>query len=134
MNKVQHFQMPVDNMERAKRFYQEIFGWEITPVPGMGSDYHTATTVPVDEKGQPKVPGGINGALFQRGTHSQEGISIVINVPSIDKYLKKIKAAGSKVVMPQSPVGDFGLYAQITDTEGNVIGIWEDVKPALKKK
>lgn len=128
MNKVQHFQIPVDDMERAKKFYQEIFGWEINAVPVMEGNYHIATTVPVDEKGHPNVPGGINGGLFSRGTHGQEVISIVINVPSIDEYIKKIETAGGKVVMPKSPVGDFGLFAQVIDTEGNVLGIWEDAE------
>lgn len=126
MNKVHHFQIPVDDVERAKRFYQGIFGWEIDEIPGM--NYHTATTVPCDEKGQPKVPWGINGGFFQRGTHGQEGISIVINVPSIDEHLGRIEKAGGKVLVSKSPVGDFGSYAQIADTEGNVIGIWQDVK------
>jgi predicted enzyme related to lactoylglutathione lyase len=52
----------------------------------------------------------------------------VINVPSIDEDLKKIEKAGGKVVWTKSPVGDFGFYAQVADTEGNVVGLWEDVK------
>ncbi len=46
----------------------------------------------------------------------------MINVPSIDGYLKKIEKAGGKVIV-QMPVGDFGLYALIEETEGNVIGL-----------
>ncbi len=121
-----HFHIPVDDMSRAKKFYSKIFGWEIKET-GMGRDYQLVNTVPVDENMMPAEPGAINGALYSR-ENPEEAPSIVINVPSIDEYLKKIEKAGGKVVWPKSPVGDFGLYAQISDTEGNVIGLWEDVK------
>ena len=126
MDKATHFQIPVNDMDRAKKFYKSIFSWEISET-GMGRDYQLATTVPVDEVGMPEEPGAINGALFLR-EEPEEAISIVINVPSIDEYLKKIEKAGGKVVWPKSSVGDFGLYAQIADTEGNVVGLWEDMK------
>ena len=49
MNRVYTFDLPVDYMERAKKFYEEVFGWKITPVPGSGENYHSAITVPSDE-------------------------------------------------------------------------------------
>ncbi len=128
MDGVKGFDIPVDDMERAKRFYQEVFGWKIIGVPGSGGNFHAATTIPVDEEGEPKVPGGINGGLFQRGTHGLEGISIEINVPSIDEYLRKIESTGGKTVLPKSPILNIGFFALIKDTEGNIIGLWEDVK------
>jgi uncharacterized protein len=126
MDKVTHFHIPVEDMERAKKFYKSIFGWEIKET-GMGKDYQLVTTVTVDEKGMPREPGAINGALYLR-EKPEECPTIVINVPSIDEDLKKIEKAGGKVVWTKSPVGDFGFYAQVADTEGNVIGLWEDVK------
>jgi predicted enzyme related to lactoylglutathione lyase len=126
MDKVTHFHIPVDDMARAKKFYKSIFGWEIKET-GMGMDYQLVTTVAVNDKGMPEEPGAINGALYLR-EKPEECPTIVINVPSIDEDLKKIEKAGCKVVWPKSPVGDFGFYAQVADTEGNVIGLWEDVK------
>ncbi len=126
MDKVTHFHIPVGDMERAKKFYKSIFGWEIKET-GMGRDYQLATTVAVNDKGMPEEPGAINGALYLR-EKPEECPTIVINVPSIDEDLKKIEKAGGKVVWTKSPVGDFGFYAQVADTEGNVIGLWEDVR------
>lgn len=80
--------------------------------------------IPVDENMMPTEPGAINGALYLR-EEPEEAPSLVINVPSIDEYLKKIEKAGGKVVWQKEPVGDFGFYAQISDTEGNVLGLWE---------
>ncbi len=126
MDKVVHFQIPVEDMSRAKEFYRSIFGWEIQET-GMGRDYQLVTTTPVDEEGMPTEPGGINGALYLR-EKPEECPSIVINVPSIDDYLEKVERAGGKVIAPKEPVGDFGLYALVEDTEGNKIGLWEVVK------
>ena len=132
MDRVQAFDIPADDMERAKRFYEEVFDWEIAPVPGSGGNFHAATTVPVNEKGEPKVPGGINGGLFQRGTHGLEGISIEINVPSIDEYLERIESAGGKIVKPKGPILDIAFFALVKDTEGNIIGLWEDIERQLE--
>lgn len=129
MDVVDSFNIPVDDMERAKKFYEEVFDWKITAVPGSGGNFHEATTVPVDEEGRPEVSrGGINGGLFQRGTHSLERVSLEINVSSIVESLKKIEAAGGKIVMPKHPILNIGFFALFMDTEGKIMGLWEDVK------
>ena len=124
MDPVQHFQIPIDNVERAKKFYSDVFGWEITSFPDI--NYHAVVTVPTDERGHPTIPGSINGGLFERGTHGQEGISVVVTVESIDEYLKKIQSAGGKMTLPKTPVGNFGFFAQLSDTEGNILGLWQN--------
>ena len=127
MDRAYTFDLPVDDMKRAKKFYEEVFGWEIAPVPGSGGNYHSAITVPSDENGEPKVPGGINGGFYQRGTHGLTGTFIEINIPSIDEYLKKIEEAGGTTVLPKGPISDLGFFAVVKDTEGNIIGLWEDI-------
>lgn len=125
MNKVIHFEIPADDLERAKKFYQEIFGWELTDFPEM--DYTIVKTVETDEKNMPKEVGAINGGMMKRSSPDENPI-IVIEVPSVDEYLAKIEQKGGKTAMPKEKVGDMGLYARVTDTEGNVIGIWENIK------
>jgi catechol 2,3-dioxygenase-like lactoylglutathione lyase family enzyme len=49
MDNVRAFDIPVDDIQRAKRFYEKIFGWQIHPIPGSGGDFHAAHTVPVNE-------------------------------------------------------------------------------------
>ncbi|HLD26617.1 MAG TPA: VOC family protein [Patescibacteria group bacterium] len=127
MNKVVHFEIPADNLARADKFYSEVFGWQIKKAPMPGMEYHMATTVEVDEQNMPKTPGAINGGLMKRNALN-EPVVIVIDVPNLDEHLTKIEAAGGKIVMPKMTVGDMGLYARITDTEGNVIGLWQDLK------
>ena len=127
IGKVIHFEIPADDLTRAQKFYKDVFGWKITKTPMPGVEYYMVTTVESDEKGMPKKPGAINGGMAKRNVPNESPV-IVLNVPSIDEYLKKIQKAGGKVVLGKQKVGDMGLYARVADTEGNVIGIWQDVK------
>ena len=64
-------------------------------------------------------------------THAQSVLyeeSVSIDVSSVDDYIKKMVKAGGKAVMPKMKVMDMGLYARVTDTENNIIGIWENIK------
>ncbi|KAF6243195.1 glyoxalase [Nitrosopumilus sp. b1] len=126
MNKVVHFEIPYDDQDRATKFYREVFGWQITKFPDM--DYHLAITTPSDEKTGPKEPGAINGGMLKKDPTGEHPL-IVIDVPSIDDHIKKITESGGKVVMPKMEVGTYGLYARVSDTEGNVIGIWQTLGP-----
>jgi uncharacterized protein len=123
MNKVVHFEVPYDDRERATKFYKDVFGWKINPIPEMS--YDIVHTVEVDDKQMPKESGAINGGMYKRGEQGAKSPVIVIDVPSVDEHIKKVNEAGGKVVMAKRQVGDMGFYAQVKDTEGNVIGIWE---------
>ena len=124
MNKVVHFEIPYDDQPRAQKFYEDVFGWQIAKFPEM--DYHLITTTPSDENMKPKEPGSINGGLLPKDPTGGHPV-IVIDVPSLDDHIKKVESAGGKVVMPKLQVGNFGLYARVSDTEGNVIGIWQTI-------
>ncbi len=127
MDKVVHFEIPADDLARAQKFYRDVFSWEINKAPMPGVEYYMVTTVATGEDMKPKEAGAINGGLMKRN-FPKEAPVIVINVSSLDDYLKKIEKAGGKIVLPKQTVGDFGLYARITDTEGNIIGIWQNLK------
>jgi predicted enzyme related to lactoylglutathione lyase len=125
MDGVNLFNIPVDNMDRAKQFFTNTFGWSFMAT-GMDGDHHFATTVPTDENGIPTTPGGINGGIMQRGAYKQDVTSIFIKVNSIEDTIKKVEKNGGKVIMPKVPIADFAFLAQIKDTEGNLISLWED--------
>lgn len=125
MDKVVHFEIPVDDAKRAQKFYKDTFGWKIEEAPGM--PYWMISTVDVDQKTRmPKQPGAINGGFFKR--ESSEKPIVVIDVSSIDNYLKKIQKAGCRITLQKQNVGDMGYYARFIDTEGNEVGLWETVK------
>lgn len=129
MDKVQHFEIPVDDIGRAKKFYQGMFGWNMMDWPMPGGLYVGLHTGPTDEKNMPKEPGFINGGLFRRDPQFPiTGPTFAITVADLDATLKQVKAAGGAVVMEKKQIEDMGLYAYIKDTEGNVIGVWQNLK------
>lgn len=130
MDKVQHFEIPADDTQRARRFYETCFGWKTAEWPmGGGEPYIGIHTGPMNDKCLWEEPGFINGGMFRRTNEVPvKGPTVAVVVADIDASLEKIKAAGGSVVMEKIPVSDCGLYAYIRDTEGNVIGVWQDLK------
>ena len=127
MQKVVHFEIPVGDMERAKKFYG-IFDWHLQdwPMPD-GSVYVGCRTVETDPNTfVPKEPGAINGGMILRNNVSKMP-SITMHVPSIDDYAEKVKKAGGTMLKPKTVI-EGGAFAYFTDTEGNVFGLWEDIK------
>ncbi len=76
---VGHFEIPADNPSRAKKFYSASFGWRMSDVPGF-ADYTMVSTGEVDEKGSPKSPGYIGGAVAKRSeTLKHPVITVVVD-------------------------------------------------------
>ena len=127
MRKVVHFEIPADDLERAKDFYGSVFGWRLQTMPMGDGDYTVVTTTPVDEQTQvPEEAGGINGGLVQREEPLATPV-ITIDVEAIDDTLKQIETSGGSTLTPRSPIPGMGAYAYFRDPEGNVLGLWETI-------
>ncbi len=129
MDRVCHFEIPYSDKERAEKFYRDVFGWQITAAP-TEHPYSFAITTPVDEQFKPSEPGGINGGMYQRG---DEGGScspvVVIEVDSTEQRIADIEAAGGANVMGPVEIPGMGIYAQVKDSEENIIGLWQPLAP-----
>ena len=124
MDKVVHFEIPTDDLARAKEFYGSIFGWQVQTMEQM--DYTIAMTTPVDEQTQmPTEPGGINGGMMQRSADTPSPV-VTVGVDSIDDSMKQVEAGGGAVVQPRTEIPGMGAFAYFKDTEGNVLGLWEN--------
>lgn len=125
VGKVVHFEIPTDDLARAKEFYGAIFGWQLQTMQMGEGDYTIAMTTPVDEKTQmPTEPGAINGGFTHRSSGTSSPI-ITIDVEAIDDTLKQIEAAGGSTVQARTPIPGMGAFAYFKDPEGNVMGLWE---------
>lgn len=125
MGGVVHFEIPADDQERAKKFYQQALGWRIEPVPGM--DYNMVITTPMDEAtGQPTTAGAINGGMMAREEKIANPV-ITVDVPDIDATLKTVEELGGSVVMPKNEIPGMGYFAYFKDPEDNVMGLWENL-------
>jgi uncharacterized protein len=118
MPRVVHFETPVQDADRAGKFYSEVFGWKVSKWDGP-QEYWLIST---GEEGHP----GIDGAFMQNCTESpMSGPVNTIDVPSVDEYLEKITANGGAVAMPKMAVPSVGYLAYAKDTEGTLFGIMQ---------
>ena len=111
-----HFAINADDVPRAKRFYEDAFGWTFTPwgPPGF---YQTFST------GEGHV-----GALQGRrdiGGMKMPGMEISFGVDDIEATVAAIEAAGGKVIMPPFHIESVGKLIFFQDTEGNIAGAME---------
>jgi predicted enzyme related to lactoylglutathione lyase len=114
-NSLNWFEIPVTDMERAKKFYETIFEIEKQelPIPQI-----KMVTFPW-EMGSGKV----NGALAQHELYkpSTDGVAVYLNAnPDIQTVIDRIEPAGGKIVIPKTQISpEIGYMAFFIDTEGN---------------
>jgi uncharacterized protein len=128
VSKVVHFEIPAEDLDRAKKFYGAVFGWnlETTPMPG-GGEYTSVVTTPVNEQTQiPTEPGAINGGMMERSATTPAPV-ITVDVDAIDVALKNIEAESGTTVQPRTEIPGMGAFAYFKDSEGNVMGLWETI-------
>jgi uncharacterized protein len=123
---VVHFEIPVDDEQRAGKFYSSAFGWDVSPMPEMS--YTMVKTTPTDETGMPSGPGAINGGMFRREGNITSPV-ITVDVEDINAALETIGSLGGSTVLPPQQVGGMGWAAYFRDTEGNVVGLWQNAGP-----
>lgn len=125
MPKVVHFEIPADDLDRARNFYSSVFGWELQTMDMPGGEYTSVVTTPLDEKTQmPTEPGAINGGMMQRSDRTPTPV-ITVDVEDINDALQQIEARGGGTVTPRTAIPGMGAFAYFKDPEGNLMGLWE---------
>ena len=118
-NPVNWFEIPVNDITRAKTFYESVFQVELTATE-MGPNKMAWFPMEMGSAGSA-------GTLVQgQGyTPSHDGTLVYINVPQIDAALVKIGAEGGKTLMPRRSIGEHGFIAHFQDSEGNRVALHE---------
>ena len=124
MDSVVHFEIPAKDVKRASDFYSKAFGWQLSQFPGF--EYWSLGTTASDKNGAPTSPGAINGGMGKKGSTAPNAVTVTVGVTDIDAALAKVKKLGGKQSGKKMPVGDMGWSAYFEDTEGNVIGLWQN--------
>lgn len=132
MDKVQHFEIPADDLARGRKFYETVFGWRTQDFPmADGSTYVGLHTGPTDERGMTEGNNFINGGMFKRGGNFAATAPVITPVvENLDATIEKVQAAGGQVVEGKKEVEGMGWYAYVKESEGNIIGIWKKDKKA----
>jgi uncharacterized protein len=109
------FEIPADNVERAKKFYGSLFGWKIEKFPGVTDYWH------IDTGGGDDTP---DGGLMKR-VHSEQPITNYVAVSSVDKAAANVEKLGGKICKAKTAVPQMGYFAICQDTENNMFALWE---------
>jgi predicted enzyme related to lactoylglutathione lyase len=119
MGRVVHFEIHCGDLDRAERFYRDVFGWEIQRYEGAPVDYRLVTTGP--DGGI-----GINGALVERrGEIDGQAVIAYVNtiaVEDLSATYERVATAGGEVALDPHEVPGVGHLAYFKDTEGNLFG------------
>src|ERR1051325_7268481 len=110
-----HFEIPAENPERARAFYQTVFGWTFQKWEGGPMPYWMIITGPDSEP-------GINGGLMPR-QHPQQPCVNTVSVANVDETVAKALANGAEIALPKMPVPGVGWLAYCKDTEGHIFGV-----------
>jgi uncharacterized protein len=118
-NAISWFEIPVTNVERAKKFYETILDIQMTEIK-LDTDF-VLVLFPVEE-------GTVGGALcwnenFYKPT--QTGSILYLNAnPDLQNILEKVEPEGGKIIKSKTRISDeFGFMAFIEDTEGNRLAL-----------
>ena len=123
MDKVVHFEVPFEDGERATTFYREAFGWRLDSMPEF--QYTMVSTTETDAQGRPTEPGAINGGMLHRQGPITSPV-ITVGVDDLDEAIARVEKLGGKVAIGRQTVGEAGYSAYFHDTEGNLIGLWQN--------
>ena len=117
-NPVVFFEIPVDDMDRAIKFYKSVFNYDF----GRDTiDNNEMALFPFFDEDS-----GISGALAKGEIYkpTKDGVVIYFKTENIDEILRLATSNGGKILYPKTDNG-IGLVAEFEDTEGNRIAIYQ---------
>lgn len=110
-----HFEIPVDDMDKMKAFYENVLGWKIENA-NMGEMEYWLIKTSDDEK-------AIGGGMGKRQMPEQKPMNYY-NVDSIDGFNQRVKDNGGMIVIEKMAVPGMGCFSVGVDPEGNPVGSW----------
>jgi predicted enzyme related to lactoylglutathione lyase len=125
MNRVVHFEIQADDIERAKKFYGNVFGWQFQDWPMPDGSTYAGVMTAEKESSEP----GINGGLLKRPCPApapEQGTNAfvcTVQVENYDEIAKKIVDAGGIVALPKFALVGMAWQGYFIDSEGNTFGI-----------
>jgi predicted enzyme related to lactoylglutathione lyase len=112
-----HIEIPVDDAERAQRFYSGVLGWEFRTMEGY-EDYWLYRS----------GPGELGGGLGMRGRTAGDVLRNYVTVDSLDDALANVESLGGRIDVAKTEMPGMGWYAAVKDSEGNELGLYEFVR------
>lgn len=104
-------EIPADDIERARAFYEPLFGWAFESFPGP-FEYHMAR---IDER---------TGAAVTNMEPGKRGTRSYFDIDDINAGVARVKELGGEANDP-APVPNMGWFATCRDPHGNEFGLWQ---------
>ena len=136
MNRVIHFEIHASDLEKSKKFYSEVFGWEMQQMGSEFGNYVVIKNGPgMDDLDKlPQDPGINGGMMARRGDAPTSDAAVnafvcIIGVDNIDAYIEKAQSAGGTVALDKMQVPTVGWLVYFKDPDGNLFGMLQPEKP-----
>lgn len=119
-NKLTHFAIHVDDMKRAKNFYDDVFDWGFN-LYGQ-SDFLQIKT---DKTENGELIGALQSRNYSPVTDKIIGLECTIGVENVDDIVERVQNNGGHILMPKTSIPYVGWIAKFLDTEGNLICVMQ---------
>jgi uncharacterized protein len=111
------FELYVNDFEKSKDFYTELFGWEFNLSQSLDAPYWNIFT----------GEGSIGGGLMKKAVleHSGQSVVLYVETDNVEATLNKAVSLGGNIVIPKTLINEnAGYFALFNDIDENVIGLW----------
>lgn len=117
-NPVRWFEIYVQDVARARAFYESVFQLKLRKLDAGNMDYWSFPDMIMDKP-------GTSGAIVRMEGMPSGGTSTIIYFACEDCAVdaKRVVTAGGKVHKEKTSIGPYGFIALALDTEGNLIGL-----------
>lgn len=125
-NNIVHFEIYVDDLDRAQKFYTNVFGWAFD----YRKDYDYTLVYPGGKVTDGPAAVGVNGGMMKRNSPkpsddkaSPTAFVCTISVDDVDATLEKVTTSGGRIDIPANDIPSVGRLAYVRDSEMNLLGL-----------
>ena len=120
MARVVHFEFPSTDTAASRKFYENVFGWQLNSWGGGEVEYWLVKT---GEAGTPGIDGGLGGAANEFNATVN-----TIDVDDLDQTIRSVEANGGQVIMPKDEIPGVGWLAYVREPGGAVMGLMQSIQ------
>jgi len=112
-NPVGWFEIPVHDLDRARRFYEQVLGVTLS--------VHTVGPLAMAWFPWAEGAAGATGSLVKGESYAPAAAGTVVyfSVDEIEGALERVLRNGGRVLLPKTSIGEYGFIAHFEDCEGN---------------
>lgn len=115
-NKLTHFAIHIDDVDRAKDFYGGVFEW------GFSSYGPTDfLQIKADQSENGELIGALQSRHYLPVKEKLIGLECTISVENVEEIIRRVESKGGEILMPKTAIPYVGWITKFLDTEGNLI-------------